>query len=501
MTTTDANASASTPAAPRRRAIVWIAAAGVLVGAAAVAWYGFHLQWRFWCHAANKGEYAKKLLEENDPALFPIMEGVMRDADQPDGVRVALAALLLQKSRPGPVEAALKDPRLDVRAVALEALAHTPYFKKQYVQNESYGVRETLRAWLADPNASSREIALSILPGVYEGKAQVPDEVTKLVRGMLALPPKGPSQPLTRAAAAMAVAGWEDCAAAADLLALVRSEPDPFAKMREMQALARLYDLPSGACKSEIAEADLLAVVDAALAHPGDDGVNRAVRMASLQLLEGHPAWAPPRIERIRAILDSNANPVERRIALEALASARDPKTVGELPRWLFDPSSSLRSSAAGSAFPKRSGVTPLAYEALLVGYVSNETAKDVEGMFRIRVAELRQKAGAWVGLPRDLLHKGGSLGEVTEPLNKLYRDGVYEGVTRQAFADDWYRWLLTRAKLTGPDADAAFAAHASFWLKAKSGDVAGAKAIYDAGAATHHDLWEYERGWLLAHS
>jgi hypothetical protein len=44
-----------------------------------------------------------------------------------------------------------------------------------------------------------------------------------------------------------------------------------------------------------------------------------------------------------------------------------------------------------------------------------------------------------------------------------------------------------------------AFAARDAFWSKAKSGDVAGARAALDGAPAKDSPLWEYERGFLAA--
>src|SRR5262245_47634525 len=69
------------------------------VGAGGAGWMVLKPQWRTWAHGADKTEYYKKLVTEQDPALIDVIVDVMHDDDQSDGVRLTLADILLKKNR------------------------------------------------------------------------------------------------------------------------------------------------------------------------------------------------------------------------------------------------------------------------------------------------------------------------------------------------------------------------------------------------------------------
>ena len=90
-------------------------------------------------------------------------------------------------------------------------------------------------------------------------------------------------------------------------------------------------------------------------------------------------------------------------------------------------------------------------------------------------------------------------MAEIAGVVHTLLETGSFEGVTRAQIAESLFRWLAEDAKLNPVEVDAAVRARTDFWEKAKSGDAAGARAIYDASVAPKVDLWTYERGWLVA--
>jgi hypothetical protein len=189
MPTTPDALEDSVPSGSRQRVITiaLVALVAVAVTVAVLSW--FKPRWRTWCHGVTKAEYQKKLLEEQDPALIDVIDDVMRDDDQTDGVRITLGQVLIQKNRIGVVEKALKDPRLDVRVIAIQVLATQRFFQKQYVEDDAYGVRRTLEQWLLDPAAKSLAQAAALASAIYPELAGVPDTVVGAIRAMIAPPP------------------------------------------------------------------------------------------------------------------------------------------------------------------------------------------------------------------------------------------------------------------------------------------------------------------------
>src|SRR5688572_12559313 len=141
-------ATPSDSSSPARGRALTFALVAILVAALLfVAWQLFGPKWRRWAREAEQKEAYQKLLAVEDSAVNEVIEEEMRDADRRDETRVALASLLIQRRRLATVERALKDPRLDVRTVALRAIASQPYFDK-YLKDESYGVTKTVDTWV-----------------------------------------------------------------------------------------------------------------------------------------------------------------------------------------------------------------------------------------------------------------------------------------------------------------------------------------------------------------
>jgi hypothetical protein len=487
---------ASAEAPSRSRPGLWIVAALVAVAVALAVYFVWKPQWRMWCHGADKPEFQKRILGEQDPALADVMADVMTDADQPDTVRLSLGELLLKKNRVSKVEDALRHERLDVRVIALRTFSRYPYFRKQYVEDASWKVGDTFLAWLKDGSSKSRGAALVVLPVLYPNLAATPPAVVQSVRDLARAASGGASE--VRAAAGWQLAAWDDCESAGALLELARAEDDPILRMRLMQAIVLMYDGKNATCRSNLPEADIRAIVARSLAHEGDGDRNRSVRMAAMQILARHTDWAAPHLESLRATVDGTAHEVERRTALETLAAAADAPTLARFARHFHDPSPSMRSAASGVARLEKGPLDARAFESCLIGLVRDETSASNEFAFSVAMAELRRRANRWIGIPGPLALKGPDSPSVSEFLKELFKKGSSQGVERAAMAEAWFRWLCERNGVKDADADAAVRARDEFWTKARAKDVAGAKGVYEANATKAPNLWTYERGWLL---
>ncbi|MBL9087654.1 MAG: hypothetical protein JNM10_10990 [Planctomycetia bacterium] len=482
------------------RARLWVLVAVIAVAVGAVAFFlWFQPKWRMWCHGANKAEFREKILKEQDPGIVATMEDVMRDADQSDAVRVALADLLIQKNRLSIVEAALTDPRLDVRVVALVALSKQPYFRKQFVDAESYGVRSTIAEWLAAPDARNRGQAPGLAYFVYPTAGAAPEAVVKGVRAML----EGDTvakDPGARAAAAATLSGWQDCGAAPTLLARAKSDPEAFARLRTVQATVQLFE--SKACEAALPEAAVVEAVLGAIDWPGEGDLNRAVRMGGVSIVARHPTWGAARADVLRKrVADDATHEAERGSTFDALVAMADGATIDAIPRWLHSPAGAMRRQAATALFGKPPApITEAAAESMVVGYFMEEPG-DGAYSYTVRVAysTVRAKAGEWVGMPEKFRKERGNVAILSKPLDAIFKTGSFEGVTRAGLSEAVWRWLAAHQQLAPEAIDAAWKARGEFWAKARAGDLAGAKAVLAPRLAAERDLWAYESGYLAA--
>ncbi len=482
------------------RARLWVLGAVLAVAAGAAAFMlFFQPRWETWCRMANQDKFKKQIMAEQDPAILATMEEVMRDASQSDAARVALADLFVQKNRLATVEAALTDPRLDVRVVALVGLSRQPYFRKQYVDVESYGVRATIEAWLGSPTAPSRTQAPGLAYFVYPTAGAAPEGVVKGVRAMLegehAAKDAG-----ARAAAAATLAGWQDCGAAPLLLARAKSDPEAFARLRTMQATVQLFE--SKACEAALPEAAVVEAVVAAIDWPGEGDLNRAVRMGGVSIVTRHPTWGASRADLLRKrVADDATHDAERGSTFDALVAMADAGTIDAIPRWLHSSAGAMRRQAATALFGKPPPpITEQAAESMVVGYFMEEPG-DGPYSYTVRVAysTVRAKAGEWVGLPERLRKERGNVAVLSKPLDALFKTGRFEGVTREGLSESVWRWLAAHQKVAPEAIDAAWKTRRDFWAKAKAGDLAGAKAVLAPRLAAERDLWAYESGYLAA--
>lgn len=494
--TSPALPDAASPSRVRR----WLLGAVVLLSVGTAAFLVWaDSQWTVWCRGANRPEFREKILKEGDPALLKTMEEVMRDGSQADAARVALADLLVQKNRLAIVESALTDPRLDVRIVALISLSKQPYFRKQYVDNDSFGVRATITEWLTAPDARSRGQAPGLAYFVFPTAGAAPEAVVKGVRAMLD-GDTAAKDPGARAAAAATLAGWQDCGAAPILLAHAKTDPEAFARLRTMQATVQLFE--SKACEGALPEASVVEAVLGAIDWPGEGDLNRAVRMGGVSVVARHPTWGAARADLLRKrVADDATHDAERGSTFDALVAMGDAGTVDAIPRWLHAASGAMRRQAATSLFGKPPPpITEPAAESMVVGYFMEEPG-DGPYSYTVRVAyaTVRAKAGEWVGMPERLRKERGNVAILSKPLDALFKTGSFEGVTRASLSEAVWRWLARRRGVPLEDLDKAWQARRDFWAKARTGDAAGAKAVLAPRLPAEADLWAYESGWLAS--
>lgn len=501
------------PRGPSKRVLILVALA-VAIGGAWIFRKPLFL-WRMWVNGADRSEYAEKIRAEQDPAILSRLEDGMRDADKGDRVRVSCASLLIAKNRLAVVEAALRDPRLDVRAVALGALGSLKHFQTEYVDNPTYQVKETLLAWISDPRVPGRARGISLLPKTFRLDRALPPELLAVLREALK-PSEAVGASDARLAAAGMLAAYKDCAAAPALLALATSEADPYDRWQVLSSTVLLFDArvqrPDGSSEKnpdgtyvaacpDLPEASVRKAVMEALLYRGEGDRSRSMRLGAMGVLGRHPKWAGEALERMRAVLaDPSAHEIERRTALDTLITLKDEPTLDRFERWCHDPAAGVRATATAAIYNKVEGLAdPARLQSCVVGYLRDEPSGGYELTFFLAFASVRDKAGEWVGLPGGWRKGGGSLQEVQKGLEQLLRTGSLDGTTRLQVGDALFRWLCKTNGLTEPETDAAAATRAAFWAKAKAGDVAGARAVYDASMKSPVNLWTYELGWLEA--
>ncbi len=491
---------AESPAAPppgrrAKRIVLGASAAALLVGLFLwLVWPG--IQWRIWIRGAEKEEYQKYLLAEQDPALVDLLADGVGNGDLGPRTRVALAQILSKKSRGGVLDKLLREGDLTTRTTVLQAVRHEAYFGTHFVEDPSFRIPQTILEWLARDGDATRvdAVALALLPSLKSREA-LPS-----IRRMLG--EAGPAAAGTRGMAAGAVAAFEDCESVPTLLAMARSEPDPVTRLRALQALVQLLDARGSPCAAQLNEEAVRDVVAKALRQEGQDSFNRALRMGALLKLKDHPRWLAAEAAAVRALLadDRVADP-ERRTAMDALVAAGDPETVAGFARWFHAPSPELRSEAVNLA--ANSGVGGRSLASCLIGIVRDERASDAA--FGRALQEVRALTGSWaaVGFPAKHVGPKADAAALNAFIGNLFRAGEADGVTRESVAETLFRWLAGKRGLSPEETDAAVAARAAFWAKARAGDAAGARAALDAlaGKASDAELWTYERGWLLARS
>jgi hypothetical protein len=485
------------PLVTRTRVIVVVGVLLVVAALVTILWKD--IKWGVWINGADKPEFQRYLLDEEDPDLIPKLVAAMRDEGKGTRVRVSLANVLIKKNRIQEVEALLRDPSLGRRIVAFLAFSDKPFFRKQYVEDPTWGIEKTVDEWLADTKRTDRGTALKQLDKVY-APPKAPEGLLVRLRSMLAA--DGDAE--LRWRAALRLASYQDCSSVPALVAAAKTEEDAEASLQIMNAVLQIHDNEGSPCRKELAEADVRAIVEKAFDHPGDRQHDLALRQRAIIHYRRWPAWIGDRVDALRKRLLSPGSSVERRVALEALVAVRDPEILRTLPRFFHDEADDVRSSAV-QALPSDPAADLTPYEGALVGYVRDEPGppKGRAAAFEQAVHKIRISAGEWVGFPEKHRKEGQGLdGPRRQRIADLWKTGKVEDVTRAQVAEAMWRWLAKRNGVTDEAAiDEIQKTRAAFWEKARAKDVPGAKAILEKPLAERPNLWSYEQGWVLKNS
>jgi HEAT repeat protein len=485
----------SPPPASRRRAVRIAVVAGAIVAVLVVVLLVFLPPLR---RSARIGALSpaedvgfREMVGDDDPELNAELAEALRDGSRTYRNRVGIAKMLLRR-QPAAVETAVRSGDLDTRVVALSALLTHSSFVPQFVRNPSYRVRETVLEWLRRDGDGTRSTALVI--------AQMPDvrsaEVLAAIRRLLAsdVPAK------QRREAIDALKNYVDCESAAEIDRIARSDPEPETRLRAMQALGSFLRAKGSPCAAVVSVEKVGEVVASALAHPGEEKEDRALRQGAMIEMALTPALAEGKVAALRARLDPKVHGAERRQALETLAAVRDPEAIASLPRFAHDPEAGVRSSVVQIVTRLKDPAEARRNVALLVGYVRDEPSSSALGVFQAALNRLRNEADSYVGFPTKYSQVGGP--GLVDFVKRLFQ-GEADGATRASVAEAWFRHLAKREGLDDAGIAAAVAVREAFWAKARADDVAGAKAALDGSPlpAAHPDLFRYETGWLASKS
>jgi hypothetical protein len=482
----------------------WILGLVVLLGAGVfvlASWRSW--QYQHWANAADQQEFFRKIQASSDPRLDERLLDVVKDDSKATSVRRAAASLLIDRNHQRDVEELLLSDAPRAQRIALAALSLRSWFHKEYLQRPEYRVPDVLIAWISDadaPAADRADAMTNVLPRVWPYAQPVPPQVLKVVSDVLAAPPSPDRDgPALRVAAAGVVGGYRHCPAVPALLAAAQREPDAVSRLRMTQTVVALYDGTGAPCKDALAEDAVIGLVTSALAQTGSDDFSRALRMGALSLLERHPAWAVKSAADVRRILESDAHPAERSDAMSALIATAKRPGLEDVAAWFHDAAPSVRSRIARGVADSRGGFEPAEHLSLLVGYLGLDP-EPTDLAFHAVAVRLRTIAGSWIGFPEGAATQpGAATGDMGGILRDLVAGKSPGGRSRADIGAAWWNWLAGKNGVTGDVLKTAFAARDAFWAKAKSGDVAGARAALDGAPAKDSPLWEYERGFLAA--
>lgn len=422
--------------------------------------------------------------EDTDLVDRLLLEAV-EDDDKTFDVRSTCARLLLDRQRLPQLEAAFARGSVETRGLILKAFSREQWFKK-FVEDQGGAVEETVRAWLREGTDRTRSHAIQL--AVSLDLSDLMPEIRALLEGQRAANVHPDLQRNLIISAAGAAERFKDCASIPRILELARTHEHPLVRLRTMQVIDRTVFRSKPICPDAVSGEDMGALVSRAL-----DDDDRAVRMGAMLVLGRTPEWAPDATARLQEILDSDANGAERRQALDTLVALGDPEFLDLFPRYFHDPLPEVRSSAVRAAPMVKD--PPLT--GGLVGILQDEVESDV--LFTDAAKMLSKAAGGWMGLPENLRAR-----PVKDPtawnrdLNTLFTRGEVQGLTRDAFAEGWFRWWAAKLGLAPEEVEKAVAVRAAFLQAKSNGDAAAAeKALDGVDVSVPQGLFVYERGWL----
>ena len=400
-------------------------------------------------------------------------------------VRFTCARLLVDFEQLPALEPLLQHEELAVRLPVLDVLSRQSYFQKTYVEPGTFGLRDTLRAWLAGEDLPARQEAMRIVR-VIGIEDELPQIRAMLVRSDRAnVHPMAERQTLQGALKAVSIA--KDCESIPAITALLEGDRDPMVRGSALDALYNLV-MELGAC-DDVAPDHVAATVGALL-----DDEHAQVRQKALLLLAKQPVWAASHRDRMREILVQGESMGERRAALDGLSAAKGDAFERDLPGWFHHDDQFMRSSAvrgAGAYDPKVSQFT-----GCLIGIVRNEKENLVA--YTTAMDQLRLGAGGY-HLVQTSIPELAKIDRVLfiRAVREFFEKGASHGVDRHRFAKGWFAWYAAREGLDPQLASAATTAWASFWEKADAGNVAGARAAIGSLQERMEPLFLYERAWL----
>jgi hypothetical protein len=437
----------------------------------------------------------KHLRSSGHPDVNDVLLVAVEDRGNTFDLRRRCATILKQRNRLSLLDGALRQGDVTTRAVILAVLFREEYFRKTYLEDASFRVRETLLEWLRRDGDEERGVALQIaiafrVPGTEALLAPLLRRSETLARN------PGAVQEIL-IAAGEAVVQFRACDAAPLVLDLAASDPDDAVRVRSMDAVERLFLGPPPVCPDAVPAARVKEVVLAALDAPGDEPLQRSLRMKAMLVLRRQSDWVREIRDRLVAVLESRASGAERRQALEALVTAKDPALLEAMPRWFHDRDADVRSSAVLMA----PTVEQPRLEGCLVGIVRDEP--ESAAALEVALRGLARSAGQWLGMPDEIVHSRDARAKedaFKKFVDELFRRGESRGVTRDGLATTWFRWWAgTLLKLTPEQVEKAVEVRAAFQRAMEAGDVAAGRVALEAFGTTVPGLFAYEQGWLAS--
>ncbi len=437
--------------------------------------------------ARVRREQREALKGHEDKALVDklLLEAVEDDGKTFD-VRSSCARLLLERQRLPMLEAAFARGSVETRGLILRAFSKERWFKK-FVEDQGGVVEETVRTWIRDGSDTTRSHAIQLAVQLDLS------DVMPAIRKVLMEPRAQNVHPdilrdLTISAAG-AVERFEDCESLPRVAELAENHRLSLVRLRCMQIVDRsvFRGAPGAKCPGAVPPETMKRIVDKAL-----DDTDRTVRMGAMLILQRKPEWAPEVAERLQTILDGDGNGAERRQALETLAGLDNAAFQERYPRYFHDPMAEVRSSAARVAATMRDRPRTGA----LAGVLQDEVESEV--MWTDAAKALRHAAGTWKGLTKGLRTRPSiDPKRWSRDLVTLFTTGELEDLTRDAWADAWFRWWAEKLELTPEQVEKAAAARKAFFDAKSRNDTAAAEAALDSAGIDVPGLFDYERGWL----
>jgi len=245
------------------------------------------------------------------------LEAGMRDADKGDLVRLSCASLLLAKNRLPVVEAALRDPRLDVRAIAMGRSATSSTSRRSTSRTRPTRSRRACSRGSPTRGSPGRARGINLVPKVFRLDQAPPPALLDTLRAALkpgdtaarrmrASPPPASSRPTrtapprpsssrSRPPSPSPTRGWPD--PELDGPAVRREGPAPRRQLREAPGRDLRERVPGHARGLRPQGGDGCARL------PGRGRPQPEPRLGAMSVLARHPAWSGEALDRIRTVL------------------------------------------------------------------------------------------------------------------------------------------------------------------------------------------------------